>query len=250
MKKVIMLILLVLIVVISLNANSNEDMQEYSRKWNIEQERAERFKQETGFEGNIVQQFRENEPMKLGQLYGNFSDIVVTAKKDTVIMKQIFEQVKAKIMPYVKAEEGQLFAESVYTNIVTTGITYNQKINGYPIYRAGRLNIRYNFSTSEFVITDNTIEISSEYVPINITEDEAINIVLKHYGDKTRIFENKRRYLAYHRIKTNTGSYEYRVCYIISSDTNGNGFLGENPMNNYIDVTTGYLYAEEVISLQ
>ncbi|MDD4155208.1 MAG: hypothetical protein PHY08_01425 [Candidatus Cloacimonetes bacterium] len=51
MKKVIMLILLFLIVVISLNANSNEDMQEYSRRWNIEQERAKRFKQETGFEG-------------------------------------------------------------------------------------------------------------------------------------------------------------------------------------------------------
>ena len=127
MKKVIMLILLVLIVVISLNANSNEDMQEYSRKWNIEQERAKRFKQETGFEGNIVQQFREKEPMKLGQLYGNFSDIVVTAKEDTVIMKQVFEQVKAKVMPYVKAEEGQLFAEKVEAGRTFTGIIYNQK---------------------------------------------------------------------------------------------------------------------------
>jgi len=113
MKKVIMLILLVLIVVISLNANSNEDMQEYNRKWNIMQERAERFKQETGFEGTITQHFRENGPMRFGSIGGNFSDIVVTAKEDTVIMKQIFEQVKAKIMPYVKAEEGQLFAEKV-----------------------------------------------------------------------------------------------------------------------------------------
>jgi len=244
MKKVIMLILLVLIVVISLKANSNEDMQEYSRKWNIEQERAKRFKQETGFEGTITQHFRENGPMRFGSIGGNFSDIVVTAKEDTVIMKQIFEQVKAKIMPYVKAEEGQLFAEKVEAGRTFTGIIYNQKINGYPVYRSGRLVIDYNFSTSEFIITDNTREIPSEYVPINITEDEAIEIVLKHYGDEgkfdiyNKIFRMRFIGLQYESIPLGSGEKKYKLCYLMSHG----GYL------NFIDPSSGkVVYREEEV---
>ena len=236
MKKVIMLILLVLIVVISLNANSNEDMQEYSRRWNIEQERAKRFKQETGFEGTITQHFRENGPMRFGSIGGNFSDIVVTAKEDTVIMKQIFEQVKAKIMPYVKAEEGQLFAEKVKASRTSTGVIYNQRINGYYVYRAGILNIRYNFSTSEFIITDNTREISAEYVPINITEDEAIEIVLKHYGAKEKVIRTHQYAgLSYYTVNTETGLRDYRLCYRV--------YYGD--YCNYVSPVTGKILLKE-----
>ena len=232
MKKVIMLILLVLIVVISLNANSNEDMQEYNRKWNIMQERAERFKQETGFEGTITQHFRENGPMRFGSIGGNFSDIVVTAKEDTVIMKQVFEQVRAKVMPYVKAEEGQLFAEKVTTDITVTRVIYNQKINGYPVYRSGRLVIDYNFSTSEFIITDNTREISAEYVPINITEDEAIEIVKKHYGETSNsifVIRTLQPPLAYSPINEKANFNYFKLCYLVKY----------NDILHHIDPTTG-----------
>jgi hypothetical protein len=208
------------------------DMEEYTRQRTIMQERAERFKQETGFEGTITQHFRENGPMRFGSIGGNFSDIVVTAKEDTVIMKQVFEQVRAKVMPYVKAEEGQLFAEKVTTDITVTRVIYNQKINGYPVYRSGRLVIDYNFSTSEFIITDNTREISAEYVPINITEDEAIEIVKKHYGETSNsifVIRTLQPPLAYSPINEKANFNYFKLCYLVKY----------NDILHHIDPTTG-----------
>ena len=245
MKKITMLILLTVLSLTSLTANTDE----YLRQRAILNERAEKFKTETGFEGTIShsKSFRETGPMRFGNLFGNFRDIEVTAKKDTVIMRQVFEQVRTKIMPYVRAEEGQLFAEKVITDITMTRIMYYQKINGYPVYRAGRLVIDYNFSTSEFVITDNTREISSEYVPINITEDEAINIVLKHYGDEGKFDINNSVFrgmifggLEYDPILLDSGEKKDRLCYII--------FHGG--YTNYVDPSSGKIIHKEGIVIR
>ena len=216
-----------------------ERTEEYAKNKVILDARVERFKAETGFEGRIGKHYRS---MSFGNLFGNFRDIEVTAKKDTTIMRQVFEQVRTKIMPYVRAEEGQLFAEKVITDITMTRIMYYQKINGYPVYRAGRLVIDYNFSTSEFVITDNTIEKSSEYVPINITEDEAINIVWEQYGYLNKHNKNDwfssgtRSRLLYAPVKNESGMTEFILCYVISTEI---GLYHVHPITGkiiYIDI--------------
>ena len=139
-------------------------------------------------------------------------------------------------MPYIKAEEGQLFIERIYTNPITTTIIYNQRINGYYVYRSGRLVIEYNFSTSEFIITDNTREISSEYVPINITEDEAIEIVLKHYGAKEKVIRTHQYAgLSYYTVNTETGLRDYRLCYRV--------YYGD--YCNYVSPVTGKILLKE-----
>jgi len=100
-----------------------EQTEEYNQKQAILNERAARFKAETGFEGDITYNYQY---MKFSHIIGNFRDIVITAPQDTVYMKQVFDRVLAKVRPYISAQEGQLFRGKISSNTYGTGVDMNK----------------------------------------------------------------------------------------------------------------------------
>ncbi|NLK49979.1 MAG: hypothetical protein GX294_04960 [Candidatus Cloacimonetes bacterium] len=231
MKRFFYCVFLLLLMVLPLRGIPYEQTEEYKQKQAILNERAARFKAETGFEGDLVY---SHQTMRFSNYFGNFKDIQVTAPQDTVSMRQIFDRVAAKVTPFISAREGQLKSGKVVSNALGTRIIYWQKVNGFSIEGAGSLRIHYNLAISQFSITDDTTVISSEIVQVNITEDEAIHAVLQHYDANVDFDINHwmfRRHvkLVYAPIEYASGIVEYKLCYLVSF---GGGV-------NYVDPTTG-----------
>ena len=115
MKKYLFCLFCLLLIVVTLIGLPYEQTEEYIQKQAILNERAARFKAETGFEGDITYNYQY---MKFSHIIGNFRDIVITAPQDTVYMKQVFDRVLAKVKPYISAQEGQLFKGKTLSNII------------------------------------------------------------------------------------------------------------------------------------
>ncbi len=231
MKRFFYCVFLLLLMVFPLRGIPYEQTEEYKQKQAILNERAAKFKAETGFEGYLVY---SHQTMRFSNYFGNFKDIQVTAPQDTVSMAQVLAQVLIKVKPYIVAREGQLVREKIESRVNGTWVTYRQRVNGYGIDVAGVLRIGYNIPTSEIIVTDNTVDIPDESVPINITEDEAINAVLQRYDTNVDFDINHwmfRRHvkLVYAPIEYASGIVEYKLCYLVSF---GGGV-------NYVDPTTG-----------
>ncbi len=175
MKKYVIQLILLLLVMLPLMGIPYEKTEEYARKQEILNERATRFRAETGFDGYIS--YNHN-TMKFSTFRGNYQDITVTAPQDTVFMNHVYGQVFAKIRPYISAREGQLSEQKITQSNMKEWI---QKVNGYSIHPGGSLRIRYNLPTKEFVIIDNTVDIPNEPIPINISKEEAKQRILSEY---------------------------------------------------------------------
>jgi len=231
MKRYLFCVFLLLLMVVPLMGIPYEQTEEYIQKQAILNERAARFKAETGFVGDIGYSYQT---MGFSNYRGNFRDIPITAPQDTVVMKQVFVQVLSRVKPYIRAREGQLVREEIGVRFNGTWVTYRQRVNGYGIEGAGVLRIDYNIPTSEIIVTDNTVDIGSEIVQVNITEDQAINAVLQRY-DTNKDFDRNhwmfRRHikLVYAPIEYESGMVEFKLCYLVSF---GGGV-------NYVDPTTG-----------
>ena len=231
MKKYLFCLFCLLLIVVTLIGLPYEQTEEYIQKQAILNERAARFKAETGFEGDITYNYQY---MKFSHIIGNFRDIVITAPQDTVYMKQVFDRVLAKVKPYISAQEGQLYKDKIVHNNLGSSIIYRQMVNGYRVEGGGSLRIHFNFAISKFSITDATADISSEIVQVNITEDQAINAVLQRYDTNEDFDRNHwmfRRHikLVYAPIEYESGVVEFKLCYLVSF---GGGV-------NYVDPTTG-----------
>jgi hypothetical protein len=151
-----------------------ERTEEYAQKQAILNERAARFKAETGFEGSISY---NHQYMRFSNLTGNFQDINVTAPQDSVSMRQVFDQVRVKVMSYILAKDDQLYRGKVVCNVLGAHVIYRQMVNGYRIEEGiGSLRISYNIATGKLSILDDTADISSEIVPVNITMEQAIHL--------------------------------------------------------------------------
>jgi len=92
----------------------------------------------------------------------------------------------------------------------------------------------YNFTTCKLSIVDDTADISSEIVQVNITEDQAINAVLQRYDidgnfDKNQWMFRRHVKLVYAPLEYAFGMVEFKLCYLVC--------LGEGV--NYVDPTTG-----------
>ncbi|MFO8144285.1 MAG: hypothetical protein R6T89_00925 [Candidatus Syntrophosphaera sp.] len=136
-------------------------------------------------------------------------------------MKQVFEQVLTKVKPYISAREGQLERGEIESHPIGTWVTYRQLVNGYKIEGGGVLRIDYNISTSEIIVTDNTIDIPDDSVPIDICFDQAVHIAIQRYDpnynyDPDNELSHPRSKLVYFPIPNENDSYEYRLCYMIA----------------------------------
>jgi hypothetical protein len=189
-----------------------EQTEEYIQKQAILNERATRFKAETGFEGDITYNYQY---MTFSNIIGNFRDIVVTAPQDTVYMKQVFDRVLAKVKPYISAQEGQLFKGKTLSNIIGSRVSYEQIVNGYRIEGGfGYLKMSYNFTTCKLSIVDDTADISSDIIPINITLKQAVKLSQDEVYNGADVIPCNHR-IAY-TLGDNDGGKEFYLCYVLN----------------------------------
>jgi hypothetical protein len=160
-----------------------ERTEEYAQKQAILNERAARFKAETGFKGSISY---NHYLMTFSQIYGNFRGIDMTTPQDTTFAGQIYDQVLEKLMPFISAREGQLFPSGIEIIGHVVSKKWVQKVNGYSVYPGGLIRIAYNPETHEFVITDGTVDIPNEPVPINISMEDAKQLMISEYKKSDR----------------------------------------------------------------
>ena len=142
---------------------------------------SEQFKKETGFQGYISFSI---EAMKFQTFSGNFSDIIFPAIDDTLQASVSFDRVVDKILPFTKATRDQLTKGSIERLGDTIGVSYIQRINGYPIESGGRLRISYRFGQKELKILNGTINVDPSTLAAEpvITEDKIKEIFYDMIG--------------------------------------------------------------------
>jgi len=211
MQKHIVLMILILCVVSTLMAVPYERTEEYRQKQAILNERATKFKAETGFTGSITY---NHQYMRFSQISGSFKGIDVTAFQDSVHMREIFTQVLAKVSPYIASRQDQLVRAKVVSNEFGTSTIYRQLVNGYKVEGGiGFLKMSFNSSTRKMTIIDDTASIRSDVVPINLSLNEALELVrVKIYNGNEQTPYNPR--IAYTLVDVN-GGHEFFLCYIL-----------------------------------
>lgn len=201
----------ILCVVSTLMAVPYEQTEEYRQKQAILNERAAKFKAETGFEGSITY---NHQYAKFSNITGNFRDIEITAPQDSVSMRQVFDQVVLRMRPYLSAQVNQLYSGGVSCHDMGSRVIYRQIVNGYKIENGwGLLKLSYSNASKKLNILDNTAVISSETVPINISLEKAIKLA----QDEISIGANEMPYnprIAYTLSGDSTDPRHY-LCYIL-----------------------------------
>jgi hypothetical protein len=190
-----------------------EQTEEYNQKQAILNERAARFKAETGFVGDISYNLQG---MQFSTISGSFKEIEVTAPQDTVFMRSVFDHVVSKVMPYISAREGQLSCSKVRSNINGSGVIYWQNVNGYSIEGGGgSLRIHYSLATYQLSVNNGTVDISSDPVSINLTLEQAISLVQEKVFDGAEVKPTNPR-IAYVPIDNENGQ-AYYLCHILTN---------------------------------
>ena len=213
MKKYLYCIFFLLLMVVPLMGIPYEQTEEYSQKQAILSERAVRFKAETGFEGDITY---NHQYMKFSQLYGTFNDIHLTAPNDTISAECAFDKVLLRITPFISASEGQLIPSIIERSQYMVSKKWEQKINGYSVHPGGIISISFNIDTQEFIINDSTVDIPNTPIPINISKEDAKQIMINEYK-KSEYYNGRVRgssqepSIAYNRISTSKDPLQYRL---------------------------------------
>lgn len=206
---ILMLILLCTMIFASEDTGDTADQERRTQELN---QLAERFKAETGFEGDIT---FNHQYMTFSNIIGNFKDIVVTSPQDTVFMRNVFDQVVSKVMPYISAKEGQLSCSKVRSNINGSGIIYWQNVNGYSIEGGGgSLRIHYSLATHQLSVNNGTVDISSDPISINLSLEQAISLVQDKVFDGAEVKPTNPR-IAYVPIDNENGQVYY-MCYVVT----------------------------------
>jgi len=218
-----------------------EQSEEYTRKQAILNERAEQFKAETDFIGEIS--FNHQYTM-FSSMMGNFRDIEITVPQDTLIMKKIFDQVFTRLKPYIPASEGQLLCMGITRNMFGIYVSYKQLVNGYPVFGAGSLKISYYSRVKQFSIVNSTVHIQDVSVKPKLTIDDALKIYSENVlNDEILIlFQNreakfKLSYCNINEYKVDTEPI-YRLCWV--------GGLASKLV---IDAVSGEIYVYDNVSM-
>lgn len=178
---------LVLLMVVPLSGIPYEQTEEYAQKQAILNERAARFKAETGFNGNLEYDLKG---MKFKRYSGRFASIQFPAFQDSILYMRTFEEVLVRILPYISANRQQLVKKYLTMNNWANWIEYRQIVNGYSIESGGRLSIVYTHSLKRVSILDETYDIPPIPRGEIIPEDEAYNIAWDHYV-RSKNFDEK-----------------------------------------------------------
>ncbi|HNQ44222.1 MAG TPA: hypothetical protein PKI59_07320, partial [Candidatus Cloacimonadota bacterium] len=136
-QALIMLLLLLICTAIFASENPNE-AEEYERKTQELNERAARFKAETGFKGDIT---HNGALSHLGIYRGNFPDIPFAADADSSSFRNACNMILTKILPYTLARRSQLSMSRITNNFGIIHTDYIQMVSGYRVESGGLISI-------------------------------------------------------------------------------------------------------------
>jgi len=181
MKSYMFCVFLILLMVVPLMGIPYEQTEEYTQKQAILNERAVRFKAETGFTGDVGHSTRT---MRLHTYRGNFSGIHFSAEADTIAFRQACESIVQKILPFSPANRMQLSMSRITKSVRGYTTDYYQQVNGYRVEGAGFIMITYEEGRKRFSIGDNTVELpDGDAVPV-LSYEEAVSIAKQHYTNE------------------------------------------------------------------
>ncbi|MDD2332516.1 MAG: hypothetical protein PHI68_07690, partial [Candidatus Cloacimonetes bacterium] len=211
--KALITLLLLLVFTAILAIEDYSVAEEHKRKTQELNQLADRFRAETGFEGSISYNYQY---MRISQIRGIFCGIQMKDNWDTGLAEYELNQVLQRISPFTLSREGQLIPMEM--EITQTGLSqmWVQKVNGYSIHPGGYIQMTYHSPTDKFMITDATVDISNEPVPINISKEEAKQIIINEYK-KSAYYNGRVRgssqepSIAYNRISTSKDPLQYRL---------------------------------------
>jgi hypothetical protein len=213
-RAIVTLLLLALCMAIYASEDIN-DPEVYWRKTQEMNQMAERFKAETGFVGYIGHNLQF---MKFSQMSGNFSGIQLTDPQDTTLAGLAIDQVLLRMAPFISAREGQLFPLKIESSQYSVAKKWEQRVNGYSVYPGGFIRIAYIPETQKFHINDSTADIPNTPIPINISKEDAQEIMFNVYK-QSEFYDNRitRSYrepsIGYIRIPTSKDPLQYRLCW-------------------------------------
>ena len=172
---------------------------------------ANRFKQETGFEGLID---FDISTARFSTFEGGFPDLIFPAASDTVQARQVCNQIVDRILPYLQIPREQLSLESIGGDSRVLRAQYRQRVNGYEIEGGGRFRISYNYNLNRTVIVNGLVQIDPTPVTPRITEEEARrifynNVTIPDNRKEDRYYQpnDLKLMYCYERMNSDTNSY-------------------------------------------
>jgi hypothetical protein len=237
MKTKVLITMLLLLVCAAIFASEDPgDPAEQWRKTQELNERAERFKAETGFTGEVG---HSSDTMRLHTYRGNFSGIHFSAVEDTIAFRQACERIVDKILPYSPSSRSQLSMSRIYKSSRGYTTDYIQQVGGYRVDGAGFIAITYDEGRKHFSIGDNTVDLPMNSTNVLFTEEQAFRIARSSFekselcNDLTPPWRSKTAIQFKSRKKDNV-QLPYRLYWRIT-------FPGRS---YYIDVETGEYFHE------
>jgi len=141
----------------------------------------EQFKKETGFQGTYTYDVVNN---KLTQFDGYFPDIKFPPANDTLQVRQVFDELTDKILPYLPATKEQLSIRRIGGDERTLSASYIQKINGYSFEGAGTFGYVYRYKSGRITIGNSFVNVDPSTLAAEpvITEDKIKEIFYDMIG--------------------------------------------------------------------
>jgi len=224
-QALIMLLLLLICTAIFASENPNE-AEEYERKTQELNERAARFKAETGFKGDIT---HNGALSHLGIYRGNFPDIPFAADADSSSFRNACNMILTKILPYTLARRSQLSMSRITNNFGIIHTDYIQMVSGYRVESGGLISISFDKGKSRFSISNGTVELPSNAISPIISYEEAVRIAKRYYIEKLGYTEDIEIKPATNSIAFVNLNNHYELCYVL-------GIPDPDP-NSYKDFT-------------
>ncbi|MCB5271105.1 MAG: hypothetical protein LHW56_04590 [Candidatus Cloacimonetes bacterium] len=233
-RVLVALLLLAICTVIYASEDIN-DPELYWRKTQEMNQMVERFKEDTGFEGQISYGYKR---MRLGSFEGNFSDIPFTANADTTAFREACERIVEKLLPYSAAKRMQLSMCRIEKQLNGFTTDYRQQVNGYRLEGSGFIMITYEAGRKHFSIGDNTVMLPFDNISPVLSYEDAVRIYDEHIVDD-EVTKNIRKTTPFLGISfCNISASEsadimpvYRLCWV-----------GGWYKKIYIDALTGKIY--------
>lgn len=243
-RLVILGVLLAMFMILYASEDTSETNEYIQKKQKLDQ-LVERFKAETGFEGEI-----ETIPsaMRLGVIKGNFHNMQITATLDTLEIRKAFDSVITTILPFIQAPLEQLLLTTIYKRDIGFTTEYIQLLNGYELQDIGFIRITMDQKLHKFILSDSTVMAKANQINDVITHDEAKRIALEDYLSgapypKAHPVNTIAPIPGYGLLYSNRYTDEFTLVYIIT--------LNNSSYSYYIDAETGeIIYREPTISIE
>ena len=237
MKRItlIFIVLLMAIAFIYADGGSSAEQAEHWEKVRQLDQLAERFKEDTGFTGEVAHSLNT---MRLHVYRGSFSDIPFSADADTTAFRQACERIVEKLLPYSPANRMQLSMCRIGTQLNGYTTDYMQQVNGYRLEGSGFIMITYDAGCKRFSIGDNTVDLPFDNISPVLSYEDAVRIYDEHIVDD-EVTKNIRKTTPFLGISfCNISASEsadimpvYRLCWV-----------GGWYKKIYIDALTGKIY--------